>query len=603
MSIFRMTIFRMKWIRWKYVLPRLALVLIIAATLRFGLDPALKWAIVAGGESAVGAKVELANVETSLRDGEIVLTNLAVTNPLSPMRNLLQAERAHLYLDVDALLHKRFVIRDGILSGLQFDTDREISGELAKTQATEEEGSSVLAPWIDSSEQLAAEWFDQLTERLDTDLADQLQTPRVAKELEQRWPKQYEEMRGRVKRLQQNIKELETGLKEVRKNPLRHLESIGQLKQQLVATQRDLQTLQQQIEQLPRQVEADQRAILVARQHDEQFLREKLQISDLSGEGLSQTLLGETVNERLTSALQWVSWARRQVPTRSAKKLAAETRAARARGTTVLFGKARPRYLVERLQLEGFASLGGEQLQIVGTLTGATTEPHLWADPMRISLQGSGVTQLSLEATLDRREDAAIDHLHIDCPQLAMPGRTLGNPHKLAIEISPGAAMVQIYLTLTDDKLAGEIVFSQPSVELTVSASSTKNRHLTAAIEQALASIGNLEANVTLAGTIAKPKITLQSDLGPQLAAGINTAVQQLVKQRGQELLAKTQAKVDEQLQRLDQSRQQAQQELLAKLGKHQELLGQLAALSGGTSPGLSIPKIGQAFGLGTLRK
>jgi len=598
-----MTIFQIKWIRWKYVLPRLALVLIIAATFRFGLDPALKWAIVAGGESAVGAKVDLANVETSLRDGQIVLSNLAVTNPLSPMRNLLQAERAQLYLDVDALLHKRFVIRDGTLSGLQFDTDRLTSGELAKTQATEDEGSSLLSTWVDSTDQLAAEWFDQLTERLDTDLADQLQTPRVAKELEQRWPKQYEEMRGRVKRLQQNIKELETGLKEVRKNPLRHLERIGQLQQQLVASQRDLQTLRQQIEQLPRQVEADQRAILVARQHDEQFLREKLQISDLNGEGLSQTLLGETVNERLMSALQWVSWARRQLPARSAKKLAAKTRAARARGTNVLFGNARPRYLVERLQLEGFASMGGEQLPIVGTLTGATTEPHLWADPMRISLQGSGATLLALEATLDRRNAVAVDHLSIDCPQLAMPGRTLGNPNKLAVKVAPGIAIVRIDLTLTDDQLAGKIIFSQPSVELTVGADSSKNRHLAAALEQALAGIGNLEANVTLAGTITKPQITLQSDLGPQLAAGINTAVQQLVKQRGQELLAKTQAKVDEQLQRLDQSRQQAQQELLAKLGKHQELLGQLAALSGGTTPGLSIPKIGQAFRLGTQRK
>ena len=56
-------------------------------------------------------------------------------------------------------------------------------------------------------------------------------------------------------------------------------------------------------------------------------------------------------------------------------------------------------------------ALGGEPLQIVGTLTGATSEPHLWADPMRLSLQGTGAATLSLEATLDRREAVAVDHL------------------------------------------------------------------------------------------------------------------------------------------------------------------------------------------------
>jgi len=598
-----MTIFRLKLIRWKYVMPRLALVLIVAVLFRFGLDPVLKWAIVASGESAVGAKIDLASVETSLRTGEIVLSELAVTNPMSPLRNLLQADRAHLYLDINALLHKRLVIRDGTLRGLRFDTDRETSGELAqssetRTQATDDGGASVLSSWLDGTDQLAAEWFDQLTARFDTDLADQLETLRVAKELEDRWPKQYDEMRGRVESLQQNIKELEKGLREVRKNPLRHLERIGQLQQQRVATQSDLQALQQQIEQLPRQAEADRRAIAAAREHDEQFLREKLQVTNLNGEGLSETLLGETVNERLVSALQWVSWARRQMPAGGAKP-----QAVRGRGTTVLFREARPRYLIEKLQLEGEASLGGELLQIAGTLTGATSEPHLWADPMRISLRGSGATALSLEATLDRRKAVAVDHLQFNCPQLAMPSRTLGNSEKLAIKIAPGNASVRIDLTLTDDQLAGEIFFNQPSVRLTVDADLKKNRHLVTAFEQALASVSQVEAQVTLAGTLQKPQVSLHSDLGPQLAAGMNTAIQRLVQRRGQELLAKTQAKVDDQLQRLSQARQQGQQELLAKLGEHQKLLGQLAALSGGGTGKLSTARLGQSFGLGTQRR
>ena len=132
-----MTIFRWKLIRWKYVAPRLALVILVALLFRFGLDPLLKWAIVAGGESALGAKVELVGGRhpTARRPDRAQPVWLSPI-PIRRCAIFMQADRAHLYLDTDALLHKRLVIRDGNLSGLQFDTDRETSGELAETPET-----------------------------------------------------------------------------------------------------------------------------------------------------------------------------------------------------------------------------------------------------------------------------------------------------------------------------------------------------------------------------------------------------------------------------------------------------------------------------------
>jgi uncharacterized protein (TIGR03545 family) len=83
-----------KLMRWKYVVPRLVILAILAATVRFGLDPLLHYLIVTSGESAVGAKVDLASVETSLLDGRLELRGLQVANPESPMHNLLEAEQA-----------------------------------------------------------------------------------------------------------------------------------------------------------------------------------------------------------------------------------------------------------------------------------------------------------------------------------------------------------------------------------------------------------------------------------------------------------------------------------------------------------------------------
>jgi hypothetical protein len=46
-----MRLFPKRLIRWKYVLPRLVVLLVIYLVVHFGLDPALRWGIITGGES------------------------------------------------------------------------------------------------------------------------------------------------------------------------------------------------------------------------------------------------------------------------------------------------------------------------------------------------------------------------------------------------------------------------------------------------------------------------------------------------------------------------------------------------------------------------
>ena len=38
-------------IRWKYVVPRLSILLAVVAALTWGLDPLIRWALVAGGRA------------------------------------------------------------------------------------------------------------------------------------------------------------------------------------------------------------------------------------------------------------------------------------------------------------------------------------------------------------------------------------------------------------------------------------------------------------------------------------------------------------------------------------------------------------------------
>jgi len=585
--------------RWSYIAPRLLILFVVMLVVHFTLDPLLRWGMIRAGESAVGAKVDLAAVRTSIWNGVMELEGLAITNPQSPMRNLVESGDSRFWLDTNALLHGRVVVTDGKIAGLQFDTNRETSGALEPADDAEDTGPSMFDPLADKAGEMGQEWFDQMGDRLDTDVVDQLQSPRLAKELKERWPAQYEQLQAQVKDIRERGKQLEKDVREVKANPLRGLERLGQLTRDVATLKQEVTSVQKQITNLPQQAAADRGAILAAREQDEALLRQKLQLGTLDGEGLTQTLLGQPVTDGLATSLEWVRWARDMMPAgEDAKK-------ARGRGTTVLFTPPQPGYHIRQLQLEGLAQLNGEALPLIGTLTNASDAPRLLGEPTRLVLSGSEAFALDVEVVLDRRGEIAQDALHISCPQMAMAPRTLGNADKLAVEMGGGAANFQLDVTIVGEQLSGTILFGQQDLQLTPRLAKSPDPRLTGALNQALAGVNRLEANVALAGTLKKPKIKIQSDIGTQVAQGLNGAVQGLVKQQTDALLAKTRQEVDAQLSELTAMREEAQSKLMAQLGEGQELLGQLSALTGGGPGGLpaGIPQIGKSLRLGDILK
>ena len=118
----------MRWIRWRYLLPRLALVAAGVTIAQLGLPRLVRWSVIESGEHTVGAKVEVGDTRVSLLGGDVLLRDIRVANPRAPMRNLVTADRCELDLDAGALLHKQAVVNHGALTGLRFGTPRDASG-------------------------------------------------------------------------------------------------------------------------------------------------------------------------------------------------------------------------------------------------------------------------------------------------------------------------------------------------------------------------------------------------------------------------------------------------------------------------------------------
>jgi uncharacterized protein (TIGR03545 family) len=436
--------------RWKYVLPRLLILGAVYGAVRWGLDPLLKYAIVAGGEAALGAKVEVTELSTSILDGEITLDGLAAANPHKPLRNLAEAEHMRLEVDFAALVRKRFVVRNGRVRGVKFDSERTTSGALELSPGDADAGPSMFDPAIAAAGDAAVQWFDGLQGRLTEDLESKLATPRVLGELENRWQQQYAALKKRADDLQAKAKRIEADFREAKKNPLRSVAVLAALKDELAATQTELKTTLAEIQALPAQAKADRAAIDAARKQDQQFLKDSLNVVKTDGGQLTEYLLGETAHGYIADSVAWVHYLRSWIPQ---SKMA---RPARARGTNVHFVDCvRPKCLIERVTLTGAARLGGQPVELTGLLTDATTEPELHERPLQLHVSAGGAMTADLLVTIDRRDGAARDTLILDCPHLAIGERTLGKADSLAVTVAPGDAAIKADLALEGDQLTG----------------------------------------------------------------------------------------------------------------------------------------------------
>jgi len=565
-------------VRWRYVLPRAVAAAVVVLAVRYGLDPLLHWALVASGEAALGAKVEIAELTTSLRDGEVVVRKFAAANPAKPMRNLLEAAELHLVVDAGQLLRKRVVVHEGFIRGIRFDSPRSVSGALGGSPIDVEadSGPSMFDPLATAAADGAAAWFESLEGRVAEDLEARLATPRLARELQDRWPRQYEALRARADGLRRQVRQVESEFREAKKNPLRSAMQIEQLQQQLVATQADLKATLAEINALPAQAKSDRAAIDAARKQDEQFLKDAVRVAQVDGDQLTQYLLGDEAHGYLQQTVYWIQTVRRYIPQRTMAK------PTRARGVDILFGARRqPRMLIERVDFAASATLDGQQLDLTGEMTDAASEPQWHDRPLRLRLASTGAVAATLVAELDRRGDLPHDSLVLDCPKLAMPVRALGQPGRMAVNLTAGDASVHADLRLDGDQLAGVIELRQSS-RLEAATGVMRDDRIGQLLNESIAEVDRVEAKVNLAGTLQRPKLKIESNLGPQLAAGVNGAVKRYVADRKDRLLAKVNRGVDEQLAKLEAKRQSAQRELLAQLGDDQKLMGQLAGLSGG---------------------
>jgi uncharacterized protein (TIGR03545 family) len=586
------------WIRWRYVLPRLGAIVVVATLAQLGLSPLVRWLVIESGERTVQASVEVGETNVSLLGGDVVLREIRVANARAPMRNLIEADRCELDLEAGALLHKQAIVDHGTLTGLRFGTPRDTSGALPDVEF--DTASSLNSLLDEKAMKVAREWLDKLHSRFQQNVVDQLHSVQLTEDLLRRWPVQYAELKDRVTELRQQTNNLQTQARAAQDNPLRHVSALEQLPNDVAKISENLSALSREVEALPDLAETDRRAIVAARRHDEQFIRDQLHFDAIDSSVLTAYLMQEELAGPVADLMGWMQWVRRIVPAS-----AELSEAKRRRGQDVCFAGClrHPDLLIRALDLRGSGRLGGQSFELAGTLTDVSNRPALCNQPMRLKLTTTGSLQIQAQATIDRTGPVAKDQFLVDCGGIVLPKLQLGRSDKLRLSIAPSTATLNIRVELEGDKLSGDVQLVQKQVQIMPSVGEELDRfQVVEALEDSLRDVHMVSTRVSLSGTLDRPQFELWSNLGPAVAEAMNRTIEKAASTYARQALAESQQRVDERLAELDRQIADEQASLKPQLTASTDALKQLlGGRNGDTKNRLSVEQLGQQLPANSL--
>lgn len=556
-------------IRWRFVLTRILIVIAILGLLRWGLGPVAQYLTVRSLESVTGSKVEIAETKVGLFPPSIHFSEVQIADPRDKkeMRDAFQAASIDLVMDGEALLRRRWVAKEGTISGVEIGARRQTSGHLSRldTAATEGSKSSVL-------NHLAGVAAGRVTNEANKVL-DDLETMKCSDELRSQWEAEYDRLALRAKNLEKQIRGVRDQARVVQ-NPLRDLPELQRTLAQARSVRSELNSVHRAIESLPIRLRADLVRLDQAKQIDLAKV-DRYVTSDLSSTGdFGIEMLGEAVRNQIQQIRSYLDGGRKL-----ANYTVVATESVRSRGIDHdLNPQPLPGLLVRRCKVTGVMRADGNQYTMTGILENLTPTPQLLAEPTRVGLRLEGPEVVRVEYVRDRRNDANVDLLTLHWPQMDAQSLRIGKEGETSIAISGGQRELWVQIRADGDQIEGRLVSKQTGVSLDFEAPE-KFADSTAAtsLRDSLSDVDRIEMDARFAGTWKNLDLNLTSNLGQVLRRASEDAIAQQIADSKKQLAATIQQKHAEQSIALQQwlgSRQNETKSLLANAEKYIDEMG-----------------------------
>lgn len=550
------------WIRWWGLIVFVVIFGGGAAFFIFAAGPLAKLSIEKGGTMVNGALVEVESASVTFNPLGLKITGLQVTDEAQPMRNVLEFKQAIAELDLAPLLIGKGIIRELSIDGLVFDTVRKTSGAVEKPKVEEKPKEPGALETALADVELPSAKEILANEKLTTDDAGSA--------FKESYATNKAQIDEKLKLVPDDsaLKAYEDEIKAITGAKIKTLEDFKQSKKQL-------DDVKQRFKQDQAAVAEAREAIKTGRQEIETALRElkdapgkdlasirnKYQLNAGGASNLTATLFGSDAGDMATKALYWYEKVKPYLAgsddEEAASKPVKEKRV-RDTGRYVHFATDDPwpSFLLRHSHMTARIPAGTIAIEAQDI----THEPKVLGRPAVVNAEGAelhSMDTLNINIVSDHTKSPGNDSLKLNISNWQPDGLKLGMGD---IQLTSAKVQVKAAATVSRGNLeaSGDADFGQANFVGSGKTFVAKELGL------ALANIQQFNIHAGAKGKVAKPTVSISSDLDKQLSQAFN----QRLKDKQDEL------------------EKQLKQELNAKLenalGEHADVLAELNSVEGG---------------------
>jgi uncharacterized protein (TIGR03545 family) len=491
------------------------------------------------GTEALGAKVEIDHVELSLFPTAITINHLQATDPDAPMQNIVETEQIKLSIDAGALLWKKIVVDEMVLTGMQTATPRQKSGELKGGRKTGQAIQSTVDAVIPDLNSINTE---EVIEKADLITLKRIESLKESQsKIERQWQKNLnkESFEQRVDTIQADYNRLSQRAKENKLNLLKDRKEWKQLKRSIDTEREQIRSLSSQLKQDKKQLSEQFKSVKQGPNDDLNAIMAKLGI-DNGVDGLIDKYIGPQYTPWINKVLALVKDVK---PVKSENSDEAETRGIQV-GKKVYFKDEHvfPEVLIKTIKLSG----SNPQWSLKGDGYDLGYLPWLTGNPAKLNIDFSQGDNSESSAKLDVKSDwqsanNMLTKINSSVNQWSIDSMMLMQTEAGNWQLKSGLlnATVDASVTMESIKLTTEINITSPKVVVPEGISDW---------QKLLADSINDEAKISFLiradGTLSEPNIKIDSSLEKLFSQAIGKKI----KQKSEQLEVKVKKQLSEKI-------------------------------------------------------
>jgi uncharacterized protein (TIGR03545 family) len=433
---------------------------VLCLVVYFFIDTWVTMGLEAGGEAAVGAKVEIEGLHLSLSPLGLRWNRLQVADPHDGWRNLCETRNVRFAMDFGQLLRNKYIIKSMEIDELILGTKRTTDGSIRRNvvpESTDSPGGNTFtaqaqgalektiekaAPATSGSGALHLN-ADSLVKSLDIHTLkhlDSLKSQALASA--QQWNSTLAEFEGSKKKLA----DLETGIKSINTSQLNSLPAIAGAISSVENSVKGINEISSTFNARKAAIQSDVQKLtasagLVDEIAGDDFARLKgmAKLPNLSTTGVARLLVGEETVKRATTYLSYVDWARAHIKNSSSKP--DFTSPPRMKGQNIAFPleRAYPKFLIEKVRISGGtdSTTADTFIHAKGEIDNITNDQSVTHVPTTASLEGveGGGRAFGLKAVFDRTKDVPYDEYEASLGGVPLSEFSLGKADFLSAKI------------------------------------------------------------------------------------------------------------------------------------------------------------------------